>query len=628
MIAAASAIFTAVVLFVAGSLKGYIPGFGVLLNGQHAPPGYLVVQSVGPLGKAAGVRPQDRIPWRSFDLGARMIIAGERWGLPKYPVRFVVERGKEDHNITIIPNVLDPPPPIYILIGNLQLVVILVVLVAGTFLVLLRPTTVTWAWFLLSLWIAASWLGDLSIGPSMSFSFLPAWLHFAITEMFTVLQVAAMCALLVFAICFPDRQSRALARRVVRIVPYLFAALVIFYLTYDGLGMVCLSCVPFWFGRSITIIDTAIPALAIMYAAYAFWKSRGIERQKIQWVAVALMLAFIPYVIPYIEIVAWHSWHVATDNLDFANQWLELLYIGLPLAVAYTVIRHRVFNIKFVIGRAIALTILTALVVIVFALIDWVFVRKLEQTGLGVIAGIIAVTAIGFTAQAMHRRVDTFVDKTFFKRRHVAETRITQLARDIPSAGSAEALDAMLVKEPLSALQLSSAALFRRGHGEKFIREDAIGWPDESLHELDFGKAQFDYLAASRETQRIHWLDHDHNEFPSLDSYPVLALPIVNRDQLQAIALYGPHEDGVDFDPDEIKAINGLMIPAAAAYDHLEAAELRREAEAIRREAESLRNQQLVSNTDDDAVTPVSIPNAVVEPTNDGTTATERLSGE
>ncbi|MDQ6767565.1 MAG: hypothetical protein M3Z41_07120, partial [Candidatus Eremiobacteraeota bacterium] len=67
------------------------------------------------------------------------------------------------------------------------------------------------------------------------------------------------------------------------------------------------------------------------------------------------------------------------------------------------------------------------------------------------------------------------------------------------------------------------------------------------------------------------------------------ALPIIIRHKLQAIAFYGPHDGGVDFDPDEIRSINGLLVPARAAYDHLEAEVLRMEAEELRREGERSR---------------------------------------
>ncbi len=589
-------VLVALISFSVGTLNGhgFDPGFTWGYD-QPLSNGYITVRDVSPAARAVGLRTNDRILWGSLDLKTRLILITERWAHFGTPIALVVQRGNARHKVTIVPRPDLSLTVQDILTGALQLTAVLVTLFVGTLLVMLRPSKATWAWFIVSLWLASTWLSDQNYTPFSSFSSLPVATYLVVALLALLLETAAYLSLSVFAIYFPNRQPGTLGRIYNRAIPYVFIIIGGSNIANYILSLRC-RCVPFWLGRMGLMTSEALFITATAFAMLAYFQSRGIDRQKIQWIAPAFALAYIPFSIPDIIIVAQNSFHVNLSNLYRPLPWLELLYVAPPLAVAYTVLRHRVYDIRFVISRAIVLTILTAFVVIAFALIDWIFVHKIEQTGLGVVAGILVVTVLGFTANAMHRRVDRFVDKTLFKRRHLAEERLLHLAHDLPGARSLEALSAMLVKEPLDAFKLASAALFRRGDGDTFVRADAIGWPDGALCELQIDEPPLSPMADLRETARIHWHDPNNIEFPSPDGFPIFALPVNLRSRLQAIALYSPHEDGLDLDPDEISAINGLMVPAAAAYDHLEAQELRRQAEKMRAELEFLRESNAATD--------------------------------
>lgn len=588
-------VLVAVILFSFGTLKGhgFDPGFTWGYD-QPLSNGYITVQDVSPAVRAAGLRTNDRILWRPLDLETRMILTTERWAHFGKPISLHVQRGNVRHNVTIVPRPDTPLASKAILLGALQLCAVLVALFVGTLLVLLRPSKATWAWFIVSLWLASTWLSDQDYAPLSSFSFMPIAVYLVFAQLELLLETAAYLSLSVFAIYFPNRHPSALGRVFNKLVPYLFIVVGVSNIVNYLLALRC-RCVPFWLGRMALVTSEALFIAATFFAVLAYFQSRGVDRQKIQWIAPAFAIAYIPFSIPDIIIVAQNSFHINLASLYRPLPWLELLYVAPPLAVAYTVLRHRVYDIRFVISRAIVLTILTAFVVVVFSLIDWIFIRRLEQTGFSVFAGITAITVLGFMAKAMHSRVDRFVDRALFRRRHLAAERLVHLAHDLPGVRSREALDTMLVKEPLDAFKLASAALFRRVDGDTFVREDAIGWPDGALRELKIDEPPLSPLANLSGTARISWHDPNHAEFPSSDALPIFALPVNVRGRLQVLVLYSPHEDGFDLDPDEIRAITGLMVPAAAAYDHLEAQELRREAEKMRQELELLRSSNVTT---------------------------------
>ena len=76
----------------------------------------------------------------------------------------------------------------------------------------------------------------------------------------------------------------------------------------------------------------------------------------------------------------------------------------------------------------------------------------------------------------------------------------------------------------------------------------------------------------------------------------VLAAPVLLRDQLVAIVLYGPHRTGADLDPDEVRSIVPLTERAGAAYDHIEARELRAQVASLTRERDAARRRPAPGN--------------------------------
>jgi hypothetical protein len=257
----------------------------------------------------------------------------------------------------------------------------------------------------------------------------------------------------------------------------------------------------------------------------------------------------------------------------------------MPLAIAYAVIRHRVIDINFVISRALVYGILTTLIVGVFALLDWVMHKVLEQTKVTLAAEIVAALSLGFWMNGLHRRINQFIDSTLFRQRYLAARRLARAAVSLPHAASVSAVDEMLVGEPFDALRLASAAIFRTRNGAEFAREAAVNWPDGSAQRLDPSEQLVMLLHGEHGPLRLADIRWPRPDLPHGVEEPMLAVPVLVRDRLIAIALYGSHRNGEALDPDEVASIDRLAGGAAAAYDHLEAEALRSEVELLRASA-------------------------------------------
>jgi hypothetical protein len=446
----------------------------------------------------------------------------------------------------------------------------------GAALVLRRPSVMTWGFFLYCL--ANAPFTFYSIG-----LFFPyPWPYIAYPIQWA-LNSAGIVGLLVFALYFLNEPLKGWRSSMMRAMPWLFAALIAYGTYYTYLWG--------WVGGPpgdlFARVYVAIPALLLLAVMYLFIETyvhaRGEDRQRIRWVVVAFgMNLAIQFAYNYLTIY-WPSEPIWVAHV------MQLSTVIVPIAFAYAVIKHRIIDVSFVVNRTLVFGILTTILVGAFSIIDWFFTDYLRLARLGTIAEVAAVVAFGLWFNGLHRRVDSFIDTTFFRQRHKAEAQLARGAAALPLAPTTSAVAHFLVSEPAQAMMLASAALFRRNRDGIFVREQSEGWGSDDISRLG---ADDDPLLMLAQAARGPLSLYDHRwrteAVPTGPARPVLALPIMVRRELAAIVFFGSHLHGEGLDPDEIKALAGLQTGAAAAYDHLDAEALLRENESMKRQVASL----------------------------------------
>jgi hypothetical protein len=504
----------------------------------------------------AGIRPGDRIDESAQPLFARYV-TGDIEPAPGAKETVRVMRDGSWRTVTLVAEAT-PGGAQDVLRALLNRVFTgLAVIALGAALVLYRPSRMTWAFFLYCIGLA----GGIDAGPY----WLPPLVGLLNSVFYGLINAAGWIGFLVFCIRFPNDRATGRWHLIDRAAPALFVM-------YAVLTLLPLTVT---FGYSAgayaylaVYVDYAIYALAVIALLATYRRGSPDERQRIRWVAAGLVFGIGGRLIGNALGIWW------PNRPDFLN-WIFLAQLAIPLSVVYAVIRYRVFDITFVVQRALVYAVLTALVVSAFALVDWFFVKKLVSTSAGLVAEVFVALAIGFTLNTLHKRVDWFVERTFFRRRYAAEQRLTRTATTLPHAVSYTTLRDLLTHEPVEAFELESGAVFERTTDGSFARRTATSWPDGSARTLSRDDPLVTHLEADPKTLRtrdIHWARSD---LPVGAARPALALPILVRRRLHAIALYGESKSGAALDPDEIRAIGQLATAAGAAYDHLEAEALR-----------------------------------------------------
>src|SRR5665213_3523812 len=113
--------------------------------------------------------------------------------------------------------------------------------------------------------------------------------------------------------------------------------------------------------------------------------------------------------------------------------YTTLSVITVPTAVAYAILRHRIFDVSFALNRTLVYGVTSAFVLLVFAALEFVAERYL--TDLTRVEGIAVEFAIALalivSVRLVHGRVDRLVDNVLFRARHEQESALRRYATTV-----------------------------------------------------------------------------------------------------------------------------------------------------------------------------------------------------
>jgi hypothetical protein len=530
---------------------------GFRTNGSIA----TIVEANSPAARA-GMHPGDRLDLSALSPSYHAALIGGYLPAPGDTASFRVWRTGRFVPVTLRA-VPEQTTPAFIVLRE---VVFLIPLLIGIFLVLLRPSPITWGFFLFSLAAGGS-------PPSSVFSsrIITAWSWQTVwNDILTVLGTTLpKMGLVLFAFSLARRPLGLWSRMAIAVtvaLGLLEAAPILLFPDTDPQGRPQVNA----------LCDVLAAAIALSGLFYAYSHVAARLRQRLHWIAAGFVFWIV---IDVIDALLWPTYepywfHTAID----ASQ------VIFPLAVAYAIFRERVVDINFVISRTVAYGLLTTAIVGVFALID-LFLSRTMEARFSLPVDIVVALILGFFFHGMRSRIDAGVDRVIFRKRHAAESWLAKAAKAVVHVDDPDAIADYLTRLPAEVLELTGAALYmRRGAG--FALERCVGWKHEPESLLRTSDPLVAFVSSELACVRVNNLPMREKPADRHD-IPVLAVPLVFRRELAGFVLYGAHEDGADLDADEERALIPLVNNAAVTYDHIEA-------QALREENRQLRSLQVV----------------------------------
>jgi hypothetical protein len=563
-VAALLATAIVVALNVAATATLFIPQstFGYALTYTR---GYRVVAvDPGTSAAQAGIAVGDQIDFTRSSLHDRIVGLDYQPALPGERVTFAVVHGGNERTVTVEARaptaaesqqaVFSPLPSFLRLAGFVYIAVALVIL-------LRRPSRMTWGLFLY-----------LMSATSVILYRFPDALFLIAQLASDVISVAGPVGLLIFAARFPSglptTRWKAWLDRSAIPIGALFA---VPNLAWDAGALLRGSSPAGWMSLGSTLSALVLILLAAIALGQTYLATPAKERQRLQWVIAGVLMTLVSYTRDWA--LYWEAaYSLVTSGVLI---WISAsLYAVGPFALAYAVVRQRVFDISFVISRTVVYTVLTASIFALFAFIEWLLGQLIEHSGATVVLLALAAIGVAFWLESLHARVEAWIESVFFRRRHAAETRLARVAEGLPYAEHTDDVDEAIVREPQEALLLTSATLFKRDRDGRYVRDGKV-----------LGGPLLLQVQGMHGPLRLHDLG-DADDATQGDRSPVLALPVFVRARLEAVALYGAHVNGEDIDPDEVDALKRISTAAGTAYDHLDALQMTRDLARFRALAE------------------------------------------
>lgn len=417
-------------------------------------------------------------------------------------------------------------------------------IILAALLVLIRPMPSTWAFY------AFSYTFCYFVSVEL-IEYFPLPLHVAVWLVALVASAVAPVAFLSFALRFPDAAPARGARLAERLL--LFVAVPIFaawniasfvlYLTDAWLPSA-------WIGTAFTLAGFLIfgCGIAILFARYAAASVQS--RVRLQWVAAGLAVAFLPtFVINVMTEALGLLPSILFINL--AQTWIVIA----PIAVAYTVLRHRLFDLRLVVSRALVYAIITSLMVGILALVDWAFGQWLAQSRFALVGELALALFLGFSLTTVHRRIENALNAIIFRAKAVALAALRRFTQEIDLIADPQRLMAQTFDALNKRLESEYVAIYTVD-GAAYARATPAVEPTPSLLPND----DFAVLRLRR------WSEPFECDEPGHPLRGALLLPMMARAQLVGFIVCGPKRDRTHYLPDEVETLSALAHRAGSAY--------------------------------------------------------------
>lgn len=385
-----------------------------------------------------------------------------------------------------------------------------------------------------------------------------------------------------FAMRFYEENNRSLPRWhwwVLGVIAATSAAVIIIYLTY-GLGAP-IDVNNAWLRATALTLLTAPSFITLIYILIGWWRSRGAVRN--QYLILMSGFAILPFAI-FITRAA----QIIGVAPDYANSPVRdllnpVVQVGFPAILAYAVLGKRLIDLGFVINRTLVYGTVSAILLVVFGLIEWAADELIKEQSRVESVAIEAGVALAIFL-AFHRVrdfVEEHLEAFFFRSWHRNEAALKRFVADAAHITRPDALKAALIAELRRFTGGSTVALYLPEGAAAFAR----GGGDAALPAaLDVDDPVLVRLRATG--QRL-----DPSDLGS--PLPVaLALPMFHRAELIGVVLVGAKPGGEHYRPDEAAALADAVHRVGLDLDALrieaieaETVRLRQQLAAIRRVA-------------------------------------------
>ena len=215
---------------------------------------------------------------------------------------------------------------------------------------------------------------------------------------------------------------------------------------------------------------------------------------------------------------------------------------------AYSILRHRVFDLGFAVNRTLVYTAVSAILLVGFGLVEWASDHLLPLAGREKNALIDAgvALAIFLTFHRLRDVMERVIEGMFFRSWREKEKSLRSFVRDAAFILKPKALERAAAQALSRFADGAAAALYLRSDGGDYLRgEGGVAGAAEGIDPDHPALVALRARRTALEGAELEMLGEAG-----------LALPMINRAELMGFVLLGHKPSGLSFRPDEVELLS------------------------------------------------------------------------
>jgi signal transduction histidine kinase len=194
--------------------------------------------------------------------------------------------------------------------------------------------------------------------------------------------------------------------------------------------------------------------------------SKVVERQQTKWVVFAVslivivmsMFSIIGAFVPGYDLMGQEQPNPQAFAYMFWQMPFSLVMLALPIAIAFSIMRHRLWNIDILINRALVYGTLTAFVVAFYILVVGGLGALFQSSG-NFFLSLLATGVIALIVNPLRLRLQQFINRLMYGERDDPYKVLSQLSQHLESTQTPDSILSTIVETIAQTLKLPYAAI-------------------------------------------------------------------------------------------------------------------------------------------------------------------------
>jgi hypothetical protein len=227
-----------------------------------------------------------------------------------------------------------------------------------------------------------------------------------------------------------------------------------------------------WLADVAVFIVLMLP-LCILASAFSlilrYRRSSGVVREQIKWLAFAVSLVGLVYFGTLAGELIFARESIVGDAapplwIEISRSMLLLSYAGIPVAVGFAILKHRLYDIDVIINRTLVYGALTLSLVMVYigCVVSLQYVFRALTGGNSQLVIVASTLAIAALFNPLRRRIQSFIDWRFYRRKYDAVKTLEEFGAKLRDETDLESLNAEMLSVVRETMRPEHASLWLR----------------------------------------------------------------------------------------------------------------------------------------------------------------------